>query len=185
MKREMLQRFKHRFPLTDAMVTASLLDPRFQNLHAVEEYLAQENTSKLKFLAKQVRRHIKGCDVIRTTERDMRPNSDALTSLARRHSNTPQHWTHEINSECDALLSKPCAQVNDVLMFWKDTQNELPWLSCLAKKMLCIPATCTPNERVFSVAGLVLRSQRADLHPLTVDKLLFIHDNYSHCKSCP
>ncbi|KAL1422468.1 hypothetical protein MTO96_022106 [Rhipicephalus appendiculatus] len=41
MKREMLQKFEHRFPLTDAMVTASLLDPRFQNLSAVEEYLAQ------------------------------------------------------------------------------------------------------------------------------------------------
>ncbi|KAL3218102.1 hypothetical protein MRX96_006080 [Rhipicephalus microplus] len=114
----------------------------------------------------------------------MRPNSDALTSLARRHSNTPPHWTNEINSEYHALLSKPCAQVNDVLKFWKDTQNELPWLSCLAKKMLCIPATSTPSERVFSVAGLVLRSRRANLHPLTIDKLLFIHDNYSHCKSC-
>ncbi|KAL3208210.1 hypothetical protein MRX96_039284 [Rhipicephalus microplus] len=119
--------------------TCHLVNHKFQNLHAVEEYLAQKNTSKLEFLAKQVRRHIKGCDVIRTTERDMRPNSDALTSLARRHSNTPQHWTNEINSECHALLSKPCAQVNDVLKFWKDTQNELLWLSCLAKKMLCSP----------------------------------------------
>lgn len=37
-KREMVKRFELRFPLTDVMVTASLLDLRFQNLKAVEEY---------------------------------------------------------------------------------------------------------------------------------------------------
>lgn len=51
MKREMLQRFEHMFPLTDAMVTASLLDPRFQNINAVE-YMTQMGTSKHEFLAK-------------------------------------------------------------------------------------------------------------------------------------
>lgn len=183
LKREMLERFERRFPLTDVMVTASLLDPRFQNLKAVEEYVTQRGTTKLEFLAKQVRRYIKERDVTKPIECDTRPN-DALTSLARRHSSAPQHWTNEINAECHALLSKPCAQVNDALKFWKGAQNDLPWLSCLAKKILCIPATSTPSERVFSVAGLVLRSRRANLHPLTVDKLLFIHDNYSLCKSC-
>ncbi|KAH9365475.1 hypothetical protein HPB48_018941 [Haemaphysalis longicornis] len=102
LKTEMLERFECRFPLTDVMVTASLLDPRFQNLNAVEEYVTQRGTSKLEFLAKQVRRYIRECDVTKPIECDTRPN-DALTSLARRHSSAPQHWTNEVNAECHAL----------------------------------------------------------------------------------
>lgn len=59
---------------------------------------------------------------------------------------------------------------------------QLPHLACLAKKVFCVPATTTPSERVFSIAGLIIRAKRASLPPATVEKLVFLHDNYDVCK---
>lgn len=39
------------------------------------------------------------------------------------------------------------------------------------------------TERVFSIAGLLARGMRSSLHSITFDKLIFVRDNYSSCKS--
>ncbi|KYN50374.1 hypothetical protein ALC57_00011, partial [Trachymyrmex cornetzi] len=52
----------------------------------------------------------------------------------------------------------------------------------LAKKVLCTPATSTPSERVFSIAGLLINNKRSSVCPSTVNKVIFIHDNYELCK---
>lgn len=49
--------------------------------------------------------------------------------------------------------------------------------SC-ALKYLCIPATSTESERMFSKAGLIISDRRSCLKAKTVDMLLFINKNY-------
>ena len=49
--------------------------------------------------------------------------------------------------------------------------------------MLCIPATSTPSERVFSAAGNTVVKKRACLDSETVDELVFLHSSLSK-KSC-
>jgi len=49
-------------------------------------------------------------------------------------------------------------------------------LSQLALRILCIPATSAPSERVFSVAGLTIAKDRARLAPQTANELIFLHD---------
>lgn len=49
--------------------------------------------------------------------------------------------------------------------------------SC-ALRYLCIPATSTESERMFSKTGSIISDRRSCLKPKTVDKLLFINKNY-------
>jgi hypothetical protein len=62
------------------------------------------------------------------------------------------------------------------LAWWRDNQSQFPNLARLAKRILCIPATSAPSERVFSAAGLTIAKDRARLLPTTADDLIFLHD---------
>jgi len=44
------------------------------------------------------------------------------------------------------------------LLWWKQYSSQLPVLSKLAHKYLCIPATSVSSERALSVAGHVINS---------------------------
>ncbi|KYN15224.1 hypothetical protein ALC57_12557 [Trachymyrmex cornetzi] len=59
----------------------------------------------------------------------------------------------------------------------------MPTLYKVAKKILCTPdATSMPSERVFSIAGLLINNKKSSVCPSTVNKVIFIHDNYKLCK---
>ncbi len=45
---------------------------------------------------------------------------------------------------------------SDPLAWWKAHVEEIPMLSKVARKYLCIPATSVPSERVFSASGHIL-----------------------------
>lgn len=47
------------------------------------------------------------------------------------------------------------------LVWWKQHEGRFPRLALLAKMMLCIPATSTPSERLFSTAGDIITAKRA------------------------
>jgi hypothetical protein len=63
------------------------------------------------------------------------------------------------------------------LIWWRDRKTKYPLLSELARALLCIPATSVPSERVFSTAGDILTSQRANLKGKHVDTLIFLKKN--------
>ncbi|CAF2915108.1 unnamed protein product [Rotaria sp. Silwood2] len=65
-------------------------------------------------------------------------------------------------------------QYTEPLQFWKDYQNQFPFLSKYARSIFSIPATTTNVEREFSTAGYVLNQRRSSLKPEEVDKILFI-----------
>ena len=48
----------------------------------------------------------------------------------------------------------------DILTWWKSATETYPKLAKLARIVLAIPATSTPSERVFSVAGLTINAKR-------------------------
>ena len=66
---------------------------------------------------------------------------------------------------------------DDLLEWWKQQSGTFPRLSRLARSILAVPATSTPSERVFSIAGLTLLAKRSSLAPHTVSKIIFVHDN--------
>ena len=48
----------------------------------------------------------------------------------------------------------------------------------MARKYLAVPATSTPSERAFSIAGCVINKKRACLLPENVNMLIFCMKTY-------
>jgi hypothetical protein len=75
------------------------------------------------------------------------------------------------------------------LTWWRNHSTKYKMLSEVALRLLCIPATSAPSERVFSVAGLTIAKDRARLAPQTANELIFLHDalpairNYEQSKA--
>ncbi len=65
----------------------------------------------------------------------------------------------------------------DPLGWWKENEGRFPNMSKLARSFLCIPASSTPAERIFSAAGNICSQKRASLSREHVDMLTFLHFN--------
>ena len=75
-----------------------------------------------------------------------------------------------IDSSLETLDQKP-------LLWWKQYSLQFPYLSKLAKKYLCIPATSVSSKRAFSTAGHVINSKRSCLLPEHANMLIFLAHN--------
>ena len=65
----------------------------------------------------------------------------------------------------------------DMLDWWKHHQEQLPLLSFLVRVIFAIPTASSKSERVFSVAGNVVRPNRASLSCEKVEQLVMIKSN--------
>ena len=85
--------------------------------------------------------------------------------------------------EVDIFLKEPPVTPNtNPLHWWKQNSHRFPYLSEVAKRVLCIPATSVPSERIFSKSGLVVNKQRASLKPSNVDMIVFLNKNLPKTK---
>jgi len=64
---------------------------------------------------------------------------------------------------------------SDPLIFWKQHSASYPNLALQAAKLLCIPATSLPCERLFSVAGVIVEKWRTALNPDQVQNILCLN----------
>lgn len=71
----------------------------------------------------------------------------------------------------------PIAKKSDPLSWWRENEGRFPTLSNVARSLLCIPATSTPAERIFSAAGNICSQKRASLTRDHVDMLTFLSMN--------
>ena len=63
------------------------------------------------------------------------------------------------------------------LIWWRDHQQVYPLMKDIVMKHLCVPATSTPPERVFSKAGELVSHRRSCISPKNVDMVLFLNKN--------
>ena len=63
----------------------------------------------------------------------------------------------------------------EVLLWWKARVDKYPNLSALARRILAIPATSAPSERLFSQASLLLTKKRSRLTDDNASKLMFLN----------
>lgn len=66
----------------------------------------------------------------------------------------------------------------DILQFWRSNESLFPRLAKIAKVLFSIPITSSKSEGAFSIAGCLLRKERAAIAPYRIEKTLFVHDNY-------
>lgn len=83
-----------------------------------------------------------------------------------------------IENEVSSYLQSVCVESDaDPLNWWKEHEVAFPALSFLVKKYLCVPATSSPSERVFSCSGNLATCHRASLKSDAVHRLVFLAQN--------
>lgn len=91
---------------------------------------------------------------------------------------TSQKSTESEEEELRRYLdSEPLARNKNPLDWWRLKADSYPRLALLARRILCVQATSTPSERVFSAGGLIVNQQRATLSPANVDAIVFLNKN--------
>lgn len=175
------------------MVIASFLDPSMQKLPILSSYCQTNQTDIVSLMLKKWRDY--GVELTLPQQSSSKNKSPAKG----KHKPTPatklrmeliQKYTNSESVEqndVEANIQKEYAQyiaisdlVENPLLWWKKHQAAFPYLSSLAKIMLSIPATSASTERHFSEAGVLLTKRKAQLDPLNVEKILFIHSNFKH-----
>ena len=77
------------------------------------------------------------------------------------------------------LSASEKAKIN-VLRWWQDNQKHYPHLFQLVRSNLHIPATSVPSERIFSLAGYIVRERRSGILSENVNKAIFLTKNAKH-----
>ncbi len=63
------------------------------------------------------------------------------------------------------------------LLWWKQNHKSYPNVWELSKRVLAVPSTSAPSERVFSAAANVVDKKRVRLDPDTVNLLIYLRGN--------
>ncbi|XP_069395174.1 E3 SUMO-protein ligase ZBED1-like [Paralichthys olivaceus] len=66
---------------------------------------------------------------------------------------------------------------DNATLWWWSKGESLPLLSGLAESFLCVQASSTPSERVFSTAGDTISPERSRILPEKADMLIFLQKN--------
>ena len=87
---------------------------------------------------------------------------------------------NEIKHYKTLTMSKNEKERCNVLEWWRENKATFPCLFKAAKSYLHIPATSVPSERIFSLAGYVVRDRRSKMLAANVNKFIFLKKNKSH-----
>lgn len=75
-------------------------------------------------------------------------------------------------------LPKMGGNDGDVLAYWKTHADTVPDLARFARSILCIPASSASSERMFSLAGRTITTQRTSISSARAEQLIYINQNY-------
>lgn len=84
----------------------------------------------------------------------------------------------QVQQEIQLYRSLPAVPTSeDALAWWWRRRDSLPLLSQLSNSYLCIQASSTPRERVFSTAGDTVSQERSHILPEQADMQIFLQKN--------
>lgn len=120
-------------------------------------------------------------------------DNQSIDKESSNKSHTPKRKSLFSYCETSPVISKKARtdiidEINEeIILFLKDQhyetdlifvrKNHFPHLYRLALRVLCVPATSAPAERVFSRSGILMRPHRARLSKDTLAKLTFVRCN--------
>ena len=180
-KRKFTEQLNLRFELNalemdSPMIFSAALDPRFRRLSFLTELQQSELLEVLVSAVESI-----GCSTTSTTNnagQSVEPPSKKRSVLDRLLGEEKQDDELSIQDEVKSYFQERLIKrKDDPLCWWKVNGSRFPHLENLAKKYLAIPATSTPSERVFSVAGIVVDKRRVALTPEMIDALVFLNKN--------
>lgn len=80
-------------------------------------------------------------------------------------------------NELSEYVNLKVAKETDICCFWRENKFVFPKLYQIACRVLCVPASSSASERVFSLAGRILEKRRTSLSSSNVNSLLFLNSN--------
>uniref|UniRef100_G3N6T4 HAT C-terminal dimerisation domain-containing protein n=1 Tax=Gasterosteus aculeatus TaxID=69293 RepID=G3N6T4_GASAC len=164
-------------------IIAAALHPRFLKLKFLtpEERFSFQN--KVHALALQhMDRNTGNQDATASAEKGS-PNRrtvsvlDSLLGSDSTDSDNSEEDAHNQKIRNEVLMyfgEQPLSKTESPLSWWKSNEARFPALASLAKSFLCIPATSTSSERLFSAAGNIASKKRASLTPEKVKVRVFL-----------
>ena len=164
---------------------ASALDPRFKHLKFISDRQRNEVLVSLKnqysLLKQQEDEQINNqthLTNLRSVNLPLRTNPDRQKNIFDNLFDDLQQFEQEQDEFEKYFFSLPLASRSvDPFIWWNQQKHELPIMSKLAKKYLCISATSVPSERLFSDVGNHITPSRNRLSHDIVSKLVFLKRN--------
>ncbi|XP_069389205.1 E3 SUMO-protein ligase ZBED1-like [Paralichthys olivaceus] len=165
------------------LVLAAAIDPRFRKM----KFISPEDGTRVQS-AVEVETGIYDAPELEQKRRGNVPGAkSALDNLLQSDTDSlsdEEEETQEdkkiqmVRREVQMFFTEaPIAKKDDPLSWWRENEGRFPTLSNLARSLLCILATSTPAERIFSAAGNICSQKRASLTREHVDMLTFLSMN--------
>lgn len=175
------------------IVLSAAIDPRFRKLKfmAAEDGTRVQGTVEVLAIKEAKETGIHGCEQQQKKVSDPgRREKSALDNLLQSDTDSLSEEEEEsqedqkiqmVRNEVQMYFAEPAIpKKEDPLRWWRENMGRFPTLSKLARSFLCIPATSTPSERIFSAAGNICSQKRASLSRDHVEMLTFLCLN-SNC----
>ncbi|XP_028408650.1 zinc finger BED domain-containing protein 1-like [Dendronephthya gigantea] len=194
LKSEILRRLKSRYQAADLqrlLNVASFLDARYKTdfmLNNVDNEEGDDEPSQVQFVKEELlsqavflnESSAADDEILQPPQKKAKLSLGALTSLKQPKisASSAQSPRQRLSREIEQYLKYSVIDGDEnPLEWWRRNEREFPLLSQLGKKYLCIQASSSPSERLFSKAGLIATPARANLKPEKVDMLVFLAEN--------
>ncbi|CAF3417542.1 unnamed protein product [Rotaria socialis] len=80
------------------------------------------------------------------------------------------------------ISTKTISETDDILLFWKNQEEQYPTLSTIVRELFSIPASNTIVERLFSASKIIVNDKRTNLSHEKLNQLLFLKKNSTRLK---
>ena len=158
----------------DLLKKATFLDARFKSLKSLEQTQRDEVREEIKVELKALK--VPGDAPKETPDGDPRKKSKKSTKMSLESDDEDDDLSLEKELENYVNEPKLNEDSDPLLDFWKRKESIYPRLSVLARKYLCIQATSTPSERVFSKMGNTVSKKRNRITPAHTNQTIFLSD---------
>ncbi|XP_066544980.1 E3 SUMO-protein ligase ZBED1 [Amia ocellicauda] len=177
---------KYSGPYTQELLDAvSFMDPRFfsaDNIPAIKTRLKTEMQESARCTYNQEKRSrtetIQKPQSAQTSGEKAKKSLGSLFKTSVASSALPVQLEDVVEAELNSYLLTPVIDgEDDPLAWWKVHKINFPKLCKIARKYLCVPATSSPSEHLFSTGGNIVTCTRLSLKPAKVDMLVFLAKN--------
>ncbi len=157
---------------------ATTLDPRYRN-HFEEEDIREELIEEIMQITEDQPENTQTEETLNAGEGASAAPAGTKINLAqllgkRKAKATILQKRARAGEELARYLQEETIDTSDdPLAWWRNNEARYPLLATVVKRYLCICATSTPSERVFSAAGNIVTPIRSSLKPDKVNMLVF------------
>ena len=158
------------------------MDPRYSHLRSTDDSLRKQ-------IREELEDEISGISIDTNTASETdegeeppakktKTGDSAMSFLLGLSSDNSHSTSMTSHHEMQHFINEPPLNPDgNPLEWWRKNEERFPRLSKIARKLMCVPATSVPAERVFSTSGMIVNKLRASLKPENVDMLVFLNKN--------